>query len=170
MMHVQQLARSCFLGRGCCDNPSGTRNGANMSLVYFFSVEFTSECFQRVTELFCGALGDALGDREGGEGAWMASWPPRGAPRAALSMTRVGRVQGCWRAATSHGSLRLRVEWFSWSEDIIPLHSYICAHTEVGVLFVCLSKLKQLILQWSAGGLGRAIATRHCCLLIKHFK
>lgn len=73
VLHVQQLARSCFLGRGCCDNPSGMGSGASARLVYFFSVEFTSECFQRTTGLFCGTLGDALGDREGGK---VLGWPP----------------------------------------------------------------------------------------------
>ena len=50
--------QSLLLRRGCCDNPSGMGNGASINLVYFFSVEFTSECFQRMIELFCGAFDD----------------------------------------------------------------------------------------------------------------
>lgn len=164
-MHVQQLARSCFLGRGCCDNPSGMGSGANASLVYFFSIEFTSECFQRMTGLFCGTLGDALGDTEGGKVLGRPPGCPGGLPEQPCPGPESA---GCRAAgtATSHSSF----QWFSCNEDIIPLLSSIYAPTETRVVFVCLSKLKLLIPQSSAGGLGRAIATRHCCSSIKLFK
>lgn len=65
-------------------------NGASINLVYFFSVEFTSECFQRMIELFCDALvmdHVAVFAKIRGEAAWMSAerlekgpvpLPPRG--------------------------------------------------------------------------------------------
>lgn len=51
-------------------------NGTSINLVYFFSVEFMNECFQRMIELFCGALDDgshAVLAKIRREGAWMSA-------------------------------------------------------------------------------------------------
>lgn len=55
MMDVQQSARSCCLGRGCCDNPSGTGSGAKADLGYFVSVGFVRERLQGEAKLLRGA-------------------------------------------------------------------------------------------------------------------
>lgn len=119
MMDVQQSARSCCLGRGCCDNPSGTGSGAKADLGYFVSVGFVRERLQGEAKLLRGA---ALGAVQG------LLWAT-----ASCCCSRAGGGVGCTAVPPRWG----KVEQHCWARAVISLLLSIRAPTEVDALCVC---------------------------------